>query len=98
MKKVVALMVILTFILGIAMISLAAETKKPSVVKGTVTKIEGNKLTIKQADGNEVTVEVKELKGIKVGDKVKVKDGVVTKDKGKEEGSGQKKKKAVEGC
>ncbi|MCX7724366.1 MAG: hypothetical protein N2042_03855 [Thermodesulfovibrio sp.] len=98
MKKAISLMVLLTFILGVAFASFATETKKPAEVKGTVTKIEGNKLTVKQADGKEVIVEVKDVKGIKVGDKVKIKDGVVTKEKGKEETSGAKKKKAVEGC
>ncbi|GLI53705.1 hypothetical protein TISLANDTSLP1_13980 [Thermodesulfovibrio yellowstonii] len=98
MKKAIALMVVLTFLLGVVFVSFAAEAKKASEVKGTVTKIEGKKLTIKQADGKEVTVEVKDVKGIKVGDKVTVKDGVVTKDKGKEGTSGSKKKKAVEGC
>jgi|YelNatPaOPRAMG01_1025707.scaffolds.fasta_scaffold42022_3 preprotein translocase subunit YajC len=40
---------------------------------GTVTKIEGKKITIKQDDGKETTVEVKDVKGIKVRDRVKVK-------------------------
>ncbi|MCX7794008.1 MAG: hypothetical protein N2257_06350 [Thermodesulfovibrionales bacterium] len=83
MKKAIALIVMLTFILGLAGLALAAE------VKGTITKIEGNKLTIKQADGKEVTVEVKDAKGLKVGDTVTVKDGVATVEK---------KKKAIEGC
>ncbi|WP_028844780.1 selenite/tellurite reduction operon protein ExtJ [Thermodesulfovibrio thiophilus] len=96
MRKAVALMVVLTFILAVAFASFAAEAKKSDVVKGTVTKIEGNKLTIKQADGKEATVEVKDAKGIKVGDKVTVKGGVVAKEKAKDEKS--PKKKAVEGC
>lgn len=85
MKKAIALIVMLTFVLGLAGLALAAE------VKGTITKIEGNKLTIKQADGKEVTVEVKDAKGLKVGDTVIVKDGVATKET-------PKKKKAIEGC
>ncbi len=98
MKKAIALLVVLAFIFGLAFVCFSEEAKKASEVKGTVTKIEGNKLTIKQADGKEVTVEVKEVKGIKVGDKVTVKDGTVTKEKGKEGTPGSKKKKAVEGC
>lgn len=85
MKKAIALIVMLTFVLSLAGLALAAE------VKGTITKIEGNKLTIKQADGKEVTVEVKETKDLKVGDTVTVKDGAVTKE-------APKKKKAIEGC
>lgn len=98
MKKAIALLMVLTFVFAVAFVSFAADTKKTEVVQGTVTKIEGKKLTIKQADGNEVTVEVKSVKGIKVGDKVTVKDGVVTKEKGKEAKPAPKKKKAVEGC
>jgi len=64
------LIVMLTFVFGLAAVSFSSE------VKGTITKIEGNKLTIKEADGKEVTVEVKDAKGLKVGDKVEVKDGV----------------------
>ncbi len=85
MKKAIALIVMLTFVLGLAGLALAAE------VKGTITKIEGNKLTIKQADGKEVTVDVKDAKDLKVGDSVTVKDGVAMKE-------APKKKKAIEGC
>lgn len=98
MRKAIALLVVLTFVFAVAFASFAAETKKSTEVKGTVTKIEGKKLTIKQADGKEVTVEVKDVKGIKVGDKVTVKDGVVTKEKTQEKSEKPKKKKAVEGC
>lgn len=83
MKKAIAVMVMLTFVIGLVGLALASE------VKGTITKIDGNKLTIKQADGKEVTVEVKDAKDLKVGDKVTVKDGVATVEK---------KKKAIEGC
>ncbi len=80
MKRFVALMALVFFVLGVVTIAFSAE------VKGTITKIDGNKLTLKQADGKEVTVEVKDAKGLKVGDYVIVKDGVA------------KKKKAIEGC
>ncbi|GAB6184148.1 selenite/tellurite reduction operon protein ExtJ [Thermodesulfovibrio hydrogeniphilus] len=94
MRKAVALLVAFVFVFGVAFASFAAEAKE---VKGTVTKIEGNKVTVKQADGKEVTVEVKDAKGIKVGDKVTIKDGVVKKEETKKEEK-PKKKKAVEGC
>ncbi|GAB5046456.1 selenite/tellurite reduction operon protein ExtJ [Thermodesulfovibrio sp. TK110] len=98
MKKALALLLVLTFVFAVSFLSFAADAKKNEAVQGTVTKIEGKKLTIKQADGKEVTVEVKNVKDIKVGDKVTVKNGVVTKEKGKEATPAPKKKKAVEGC
>ncbi len=39
-----------------------------SPLKGQITKIEGNKLTIKKADGKEETVTVKDASAFKVGD------------------------------
>jgi len=84
-KRILAMMVILVFALGIISLAFAA-----GEVTGKITKIEGNKLTIKAADGKENTVEVKSAKGLKVGDEVTIKDGVATKV--------TKKKKAIEGC
>lgn len=81
MKKALTLVVMLIFVAGLATLALAASGE----VKGTITKIEGNKLTIKQADGKEVTVEVKDTKGLKVGDKVEVKSGVAKKRGSKKE-------------
>lgn len=84
-KAIIALMVALLFSIGVVSLSFAAE------VKGTVTKIDGKKITVKGADGKETTVEVKEVpKDLKVGDNVTIKDGMVTVEK--------KKKKAIEGC
>ncbi|GEM_PF-368338 len=104
MRKAIALLVVVTFVFGFALSSFATGHMKAEEVKGTVTKIEGNKLTIKQADGKETTVEVKSTKGIKVGDNVTVKNGVVKKQEEKQK-QGEtkkeekpKKKKAVEGC
>ncbi len=85
MKRVLALIVMLTFIIGVAGLAMASE------IKGTITKIEGNKLTIKQADGKEVTTEVKDTSGLKVGDMVEVEKGVAKKEM-------PKKKKPIEGC
>lgn len=85
LKAIIALIVALVFTLGVVGLSFASE------VKGTVTKIEGKKITVKDAAGKETTVEVKEVpKDLKVGDSVTIKDGVVTVEK--------KKKKAIEGC
>ena len=78
-KRLVVLLMVAVFTLGVAGLSFSAQE-----IKGTVSKIEGNKLTIVDAMGKEkasVKVEDKEsLKEIKVGDRVLVKDGKVTKE------------------
>lgn len=54
-------------------------------VKGAVTKVEGNSVTIKDSMGGEKTVEpmnLEALAGLKVGDTVAFKDGVLTKEGG----------------
>ncbi len=79
MKKILVVLVALIFTLGVVGLSFAAE------MKGTISKIDGNKITVKAADGKETTVQG-DAKGMKVGDKVTVKDGKIMK------------KKAVEGC
>lgn len=81
-KRILAMMVVLVVALGLISLAFAS-----GEVSGKITKIEGNNLTIKTADGKETTVEVKSAKGLKVGDEVMVKNGVATK-----------KKKVIEGC
>ena len=54
-------------------------------IKGTVTKIEGGKVSIKDIMGSEKTVEPKNpeaLTDLKVGDRAAVKDGILTKEGG----------------
>ena len=80
-KKLLAVVVAVVFALGLVGLAFADE------MGGKITKIDGNKLTIKMKD-KESTVEVKSAKDLKVGDEVTVKEGVATK----------KKKKAIEGC
>jgi uncharacterized protein YxeA len=82
MKKILVLLVALVFTLGVVGLAFAAD------VKGTVTKIDGKKVTVKDAAGKEHTVEA-DATGIKVGDSVDVKGGKITK---------AAKKKAIEGC
>ncbi|MCX7913484.1 MAG: hypothetical protein N2511_02725 [Thermodesulfovibrionales bacterium] len=84
-KSIIALVVAIIFTFGIITMAMAS-----AEVKGTVTKIDGNKVTVKDDKGKETTVEVKDPKGVKVGDKVTIKDGVVTKE--------APKKKKPEGC
>ncbi len=77
-KKLIVLLMATAFILGVVGLSLSAQE-----VKGTVSKIDGNKLTIQDDTGKQVTVQVKDresLKEITVGDRVLVKDGKVTKE------------------
>lgn len=94
-KSIIALVIAIIFTLGVATAGFAS-----AEVKGTVTKIDGKKVTVKDDKGKETTVEVKEVKDVKVGDKVTIKDGVVTKDAPKkdEPKKDAPKKKKPEGC
>jgi len=54
-------------------------------VKGTVIKIDGGKVSIKDISGSEKTIEPKNpgvIKDLKVGDRASVKDGILTKEGG----------------
>ena len=84
MKSILALLIAIVFALGVVGLAFAAD------VKGTVTKIDGKKITVKDDKGKETTVEA-DAKDVKVGDKVDVKDGKVMKE-------AAKKKKVIEGC
>ncbi len=81
MKRILVLFVALVFTLGVVGLSFAAD------VKGTVTKVEGVKITVKDSAGKETTVDVKDTAGVKAGDKVEIKDGKVVS-----------KKKQISGC
>jgi hypothetical protein len=76
MKSIITVLVAAAFLLSLAGLSLASGTEKMGV-HGTVTKIEGNKVTLQDDMGKEMTVEVKDVKDTKVGDKVKIEDGVI---------------------
>jgi outer membrane lipoprotein SlyB len=68
----------IVFTLSVAGLSFSAQE-----VNGTVTKIEGSKLTIMDDVGKEKIVRVKNqesLKEIKLGDRVSIKDGMLTKE------------------
>ena len=49
--------------------SIAPVAKQYQTVKGDITKIEGNKVSIKKADGKEDTVSVEDTTGLAVGGK-----------------------------
>lgn len=76
MKSIVAILIAALFLLGLESASFAWGK---TTVKGTVTNIEDNKVTVKDAKGNEKIVDVKDVKDTKVGDKVVIKNGVVKK-------------------
>jgi len=80
-RSLIVLLMAMVFTLGVVGLSFSAQEMTQEVM-GTVSKIDGNKLTIVDNMGKEKTVKVedkKSLKEIKVGDRVLVKDGKVTK-------------------
>ena len=80
-KRLLILLVAIVFTLSVAGISFSAQE-----AKGIVTKIEGSKLTIMDDVGKEKIVKVKDqesLKEITLGDRVSIKDGMLTKEAAK---------------
>ncbi len=80
-KRLLILLVAIVFTLSVAGLSFSAGAGKE--VKGIVVKIEGSKLTILDSMGNEKTIETKDhwmLRDLKVGERVSVKDGILTKE------------------
>lgn len=69
MKKIVVTLVLMVFVLVMASFSFADNAV---LLKGVITKISGNKITIKDDAGKEIVVEGS-LKGIKVGDLIQLK-------------------------
>jgi Cu/Ag efflux protein CusF len=79
LKRSIVLVMAVLFTLGSVGLCFAAGD-----IKGTVSKIEGDQITILDAAGNEAKIKVEDqatLKDLKIGDKVSVKDGKVTKEK-----------------
>ncbi len=82
-KKLMVCLMVAAFSFCVAVPGFAAQ-----IVKGTVVKIEGGKLSIMDSAGQEVTVsDPAAMEGLKVGDKVIVKDGKVKVIKEKEDSS-----------
>jgi hypothetical protein len=81
-KKLFIYLVVAVFSLGLASPGLSGGMGE---AKGTVSKIEGNKVIIKDSMGMEKTIEPKNpeaLKDLKVGDQASVKDGMLIKEGG----------------
>jgi len=77
------LFVVALFSLGLASPGLSSTLGEE--VKGTVTKIDGGKVSIKDFMGDEKTIEPinpEALRNFKVGDRALVKDGILTKEGG----------------
>jgi len=78
-KKIFMFFMVALFSLGLASPGLAVVVGEE--VKGTVTKIDGGKVSIKDFMGDEKTVEPinpEALKNLKVGDRASVKEGILT--------------------
>ena len=89
-KVITALLVSFVFAFSVVGISEASGTKQ---IKGTVTKVDGNKIIVKNAASKEITVE------IKVGDIVTIKSAINSSaNDSKPIKEPVKKKKAIEGC
>jgi hypothetical protein len=73
MKSLTALIATLGFILVFIIPSYGGAEKIE--VKGTVAKISGQTVIVKDAKGKETIVKLVDVDGIKVGDKVEVKEG-----------------------
>lgn len=90
-KRLIVLLMTMVFTLGVEGLSFSAQAQgqaqgqaQAQEIKGTVSKIEGNKVTIMDDMSKENTVKVNNkdlgsLKEIKVGDRVLVRDGMITK-------------------
>jgi hypothetical protein len=82
-RRLFIFMVLALFSLGFASTGLSGVVGEE--VRGTVTKIDGGKVSIKDFMGDEKTVEPinpEVLKTLKVGDRAQVKDGILTKEGG----------------
>lgn len=75
MKRLFAFVMSLIFIVSVAGVTFAGDG---AAVEGTVKKIDGKKITVKDTKGKEITVEVKDTAGAKIGDTVEIKGGKVT--------------------
>ncbi len=69
----------LVLVVGMAAVGYAAEDDASDDATGTVTKISGNTVTVNDISGKTMTLEVKDLKGLKTGDFVVIDDLKVKK-------------------
>jgi hypothetical protein len=82
-RRLFLFFMVAVFSLGLANLGLSAGMGEE--VKGTVTKMDGVNVSIKDFMGNEKTIEPKNpeaLTDLKVGDRASVKDGILIKEVG----------------
>jgi hypothetical protein len=77
-KSIIALLIAIVFAFGVVGITFAADAKE---VKGTITKVEGKSITVKDSAGKESKVTISNANDVKVGEMVTVKDGKATVEK-----------------
>ncbi len=96
-KSILAVVLAAVLLVSFSSFSFATGAEKTGAVKGSVTKIEGNMVTVQDKMGKETTVEVKDVSGIAVGDMVKIKNGVAKKMTPKSTKSGMPEKSETPG-
>ncbi|HSW62409.1 MAG TPA: hypothetical protein VLH56_03700 [Dissulfurispiraceae bacterium] len=74
MKRLLMTVTVMLFTLTISTVGFAGDA-----IKGTVTKIDGDTITVKAPDGKELTGKVGDKVSIHDGDKVSIHDGKVKK-------------------
>jgi len=82
-RRLFIFFVVAVFSLGLASPGLSGVVGEE--VRGTVTKIDGGKVSIKDIMGSEKTIEPKNpeaLTDLKLGDRASVKEGILTKEGG----------------
>jgi hypothetical protein len=73
-KTIMALVVTIGFILSFVNFSYGGAEKIEA--KGTVAKVEGQTVILKVDKGEKIIVKLEDVKGIEVGDRIEIKDGV----------------------
>ena len=73
LKSMMALIVTMGFLFGFFSPSFAEAEKIEA--KGTVAKVEGQTVLLKAEGGKTIIIKLQDVQGIKVGDKVEVKEG-----------------------
>jgi hypothetical protein len=79
MKTVLALLTVVVFTFTLGGVSYSAHKEEKGAIRGTIVKIEPSEyeITVKDGNGKETKVTVKDAAGLKVGEGVVIKDGKV---------------------
>jgi len=81
-KSFIILLITVVFMIGVAGVGFSSHEEEKGVVKGTITetKIVEIELTVRDDKGKESKVVTKDAAAFKLGDRVVIKDGKVTKE------------------